>query len=79
MNAVRIIALAGSYSLHGVIRSAIAAPAAPSGEEGAAATFSTPHAANNRNAAYPPRSDVGSRSATMSMLWTDAPEGGRTE
>jgi len=44
---------------------------------GTAVAFATPHAELNRNVAYPPRADFGSDIATMSLLRTDASEGGR--
>jgi hypothetical protein len=47
--------------------------------QGSAAAFATPHAELNRNVAYPPRADFGSGIATMSLLQTDASEGGRAD
>jgi SRSO17 transposase len=46
---------------------------------GSAAAFATPHAALNRNLAYPPRADFGARTATMSLLRTQASERRRAE
>ena len=46
---------------------------------GSAAAFATPHAELNRNPAYPPHADFGARTATMSLLRTDAAEGRRAE
>ena len=43
----------------------------PRGSTGA---FATPHAELNRNAAHPPRTDFGARTAAMSLLRTDASE-----
>jgi len=45
---------------------------------GSAAAFATPHAALNRHAAYPPRTDFGARSASMSLLRANASAGGQT-
>jgi SRSO17 transposase len=56
-------------------------PALPPGYQprGSTTAFATPHAEFNRNVAYPPRADFGTRTAAMSLLRTDASEGGRAE
>ena len=46
---------------------------------GSPAAFATPHAQLNRNLAYSPRAHFGARTATMSLLRTDASEGRRAE
>jgi SRSO17 transposase len=46
---------------------------------GSAAAFATPHAALNRNVAYPTRADFGACTATMSLLRTQASERRRAE
>jgi SRSO17 transposase len=46
---------------------------------GAAAAVATPHTALNRNAAYPPRTDLGSRASSMPLLRTQAAEGSQAE
>ena len=45
---------------------------------GSAAALTAPHAALNRYAAHPPRADLASRPAAMSMLRPNASEAGRT-
>jgi hypothetical protein len=47
--------------------------------EGSATAFATPHAALNRNVAYPPHADFGARTAVMSLLRTQASERSRAE
>ena len=56
-------------------------PALPAGyrPRGSAAAFTTPHAEFNRNLASPPRANIGARTAAMSLLRTEASEGGRAE
>src|ERR1700693_4284312 len=46
---------------------------------GSALAAGTPHPRLNRNLAYPPRAHFGARTATMSLLRTDASEGRRAE
>jgi SRSO17 transposase len=46
---------------------------------GATAAVATPHTALNRNAAYPPRTDLGSRPSSMPLLRTQAAEGSQGE
>jgi SRSO17 transposase len=46
---------------------------------GSAIAFATPHAALNRNVAYPPRADFGAHTASMSLLRTVEPEGAPAE
>jgi SRSO17 transposase len=53
-------------------------PALPAGyrPRGSAAALATPHAALHHHTAHPPRADLGSRPAAMSLLWPHASEGG---
>ena len=55
--------------------------ALPAGDRprGSAAALTTPHAELNRHVAYPPRSDFGARTASMSLLRTEASEGRQAE